>query len=45
MKNAGPFVEIYAEDVIRFVVILDKNEGFYVPEVSPTVSDETKKMQ
>ena len=45
MKNVGPFVEIYTEDVIRFVVVLDNNEGFYVPEVSPTVLEESKKTQ
>lgn len=33
VKNAGPFLEIYKKDAIQFVAVLDKNDGFYVPEI------------
>ena len=47
VKNAGPCLEIYKDDAIQFVVILDNNEGFYVPEISKdsqVYKDDTKKI-
>ena len=47
VKNAGPFLEICKDDAIQFVVILDNNEGFYVPEISKdseVYKDDTKKI-
>ena len=38
-------MEIYKEDCIQYVVILENNEGFYPPEVTKLPGDESKKEQ
>ena len=45
MKCYGPFFEIHKDDATQFVVILDNNESFYVPEIStkPHVHKEDSK--
>jgi len=32
--EAGPCIEYYEKDFIRFILPIDNREGFYVPEVS-----------
>lgn len=43
LKIAGPIIEVYEADCIRYFAPLDHNEGYFVPEVA--METETKKEQ
>ena len=51
--SCGPCIEIYKDDAIQFIVVLDPRDGFFVPNLPPpppplsedTTSKEAKKKQ
>ena len=43
LKAAGPIIEVYTGDVIRYIAPLENNQGFFVPEVAQ--KKESKKEQ
>ena len=34
IKCLGPVLEVYTDDIIRYIVPLENIEGFFVPEVA-----------